>query len=116
MAETLPDLANYQSDHDLIVGLVKDVGHLSGDVGKLTEAVNKKNDDHEGRIRMLERSSEDQRSSSRTLRYILGFTVPIIFAMVGWLFVSFYTEQSTLDARISRAINTSLINYSLIKN
>jgi hypothetical protein len=115
MSETQSDLAHYQSDHDLIVGLVKDVGHLSGDVAKLSEAVSKKNDDHEGRIRILEAKTEDQRASSKTWRFIIGVGLPIVFACLGWLFLQFYTLESTLDSRITKAINTSLTNYSLIK-
>lgn len=115
MSETQADLAHYQTDHDLIVGLVKDVGHLSGDVAKLSDAVSKKNDDHEARLRIIEQKVEDQRASSKTWRYIIGFGLPVVFACVGWLFLQFYTVETTLDSRISKAINTSLTNYSLIK-
>lgn len=43
-----PDLNEYQSDHDLLV-------KLNVQVDTLTRAVEKKNDDHEGRIRILEK-------------------------------------------------------------
>jgi hypothetical protein len=116
MAETQADVANYQNDHDLLVGLTRDVKHLSEDVGKLSEAVAKKNDDHEGRIRLVESKVDTQESSARTTRYILGFIIPVIIAMLGWIYVQDFTFQSTIDARITRTINTALTNYSLIKN
>jgi len=116
MAETLADLAHFQTDHDLLIGVTKDIAHLSSDVNKLSEAVTKKNDDHEARLRDLEQKTEDQRASSKTWRFIIGICLPVVFTAIGWLFLNSYTLNSTLDARISKAINTSLTNYSLIKN
>lgn len=43
-----PELNEYQSDHDLLV-------KLNVQVDTLTRAVEKKNDDHEVRIRVLEK-------------------------------------------------------------
>jgi hypothetical protein len=43
-------------------------------------------------------------------------TVAIILPAIAWLFVSFDNDQNSLDARLTKTINTSLINYSLIKN
>lgn len=116
MAETLPELAHYQSDHDLLIGLTKDVAHLSTTVSQLNDAVSKKNDDHEARLRLLEQKVEDQRSTSKTWRFIIGVGLPIVFASIGWLFLNLYSLESTLDKRIGNAITSSLTNYSLIKN
>jgi hypothetical protein len=72
------DLAEYQTDHDLIVGLVRDIKHLSGDVGELKNAVNKKNDDHEARIRDLERRANEAESSNRTWRFVTSTAFSVI--------------------------------------
>lgn len=108
MAENPKELAEYQSDHDLLVV-------LNERVLILTKAVEKKSDDHEIRIRTLESISEDFASSSRTWRYIVGITLPVLFVALGYIFAQFYTLASTLDKRINTAITTQLIDYSLIK-
>jgi hypothetical protein len=105
MAETQSDLAHYQSDHDLLIGLTKDVAHLSLSVTDLNTAVTKKNDDHEARLRVLESKVEDQRSTSTTWRFVIGVGLPVVFACIGWLFLQTYTLNSTIDSRISRAIS-----------
>jgi hypothetical protein len=95
--------------------LTKDVAHLSLSVTDLNTAVTKKNNDYEARLRVLESKVEDQRSTSTTWRFVIGVGLPVVFACIGWLFLQTYTLNSTIDSRISRAINTSLTNYSLIK-
>lgn len=49
MADNPKEIAEYQTDHDLLV-------KLNVQVDTLTRAVEKKNDDHEARIRSLERT------------------------------------------------------------
>jgi hypothetical protein len=44
-------VTEYQSDHDIIVSLSRDLKHFGDDIRELKEAVTKKNDDHETRIR-----------------------------------------------------------------
>jgi hypothetical protein len=78
MAENPPELAQYQNDHDLLVGLTRDVQHLTGDIAKLTEAVNKKNDDHETRIRDLESRTEGIESSRTTWNYVVSIALVIL--------------------------------------
>lgn len=107
--ETSSPLAEYQTDHDLLVV-------LNERVGALTVAVDRKNNDHEERIRTLETEIDGQVAASTLWRYVVGITLPIVFIALGWIFVQFYTLESTLDKRISTAITTSLTNYSLIKN
>lgn len=108
MTETLKDIAEYQSDHDLLVV-------LNERVAKLTLAVEKKADDHEGRLRELEADVEGIKSTSQVWRYVLGIVLPMIVAAMGWQFIQFYSLNSTLDKRISTTIISALSDYSLIK-
>lgn len=78
MAENPPELAQYQNDHDLLVGLTRDVQHLTGDIAKLSEAVNKKNDDHETRIRNLESRTDSIESSRTTWNYVVSIALVIL--------------------------------------
>jgi hypothetical protein len=71
MAETQQDVAQYQSDHDLLV-------KLNERVDGLTRAVEKKNDDHETRIRDLESKVDAQESSARTWRYVVSIALVIL--------------------------------------
>lgn len=109
MAETQPDLAQYQNDHDLLVELRTEFRGFREDIRDLKTGTAQRLSDLEKNI--------DNLNFWRGISQGVGLvTVLIIIPALAWLFVSFTTDQSTLDARISRAINTSLSNYSLIKN
>lgn len=71
-------VTEYQTDHDLIVGMVRDLKHFGDDIHDLKEGVNKKNDDHEARIRELESARNIQDSSSRTWRYAFSLAISIV--------------------------------------
>lgn len=116
MAETQSDLAQYQTDHDLLVTLNERVKNLIDHVTSVVNANDRLAGDHENRIREIERGQEAQRASSKTWRYIIGISLPVLLMVVSWLYLQFYTVSSTLDSRISKAITTQLTNYSLIKN
>ena len=77
MAETQRDLAEYQSDHDIIVRLDTKMDIMTATVEKLTDAMTRKGDDHEVRLRRSEGDIIDIRSSSRTWRFILSFAIAI---------------------------------------
>jgi hypothetical protein len=87
------ELTEYQTDHDLIVGLVRDIQHLSGDVGELKNAVNIKNDDHEARIRDLEKRANEAESSNRTWRFVTttAFSlIGVILTIIGLILAIFH--------------------------
>lgn len=67
MAETLKDLAEYQSDHDLLIV-------LNERVSALITAVSAKNNDHEERIRWLEKRG-----------WFMSGGVMAITTLIGWL-------------------------------
>lgn len=71
MTETLPELAQYQTDHDLLVV-------LNERVGALTDAVKEKNTDHETRIRGLESRTDSIESSRTTWNYVVGIALTIL--------------------------------------
>jgi hypothetical protein len=73
------ELDQYQTDHDLLVTLNERMSNVSKDIGKLTEAAQIKNEDHEKRIRLLETTTGDMQSSARTWR----FAISIAFSVVG---------------------------------
>jgi hypothetical protein len=75
----LRDLTDFQTDHDLLVTLNERMSNVSKDIGKLTEAAQVKNEDHEKRIRVLETTTGDMQSSARTWR----FAISIAFSVVG---------------------------------
>jgi hypothetical protein len=54
MAETQSDLAQYQTDHDLLVTLNERVKNLIEHVTSVVSSNDRLAGDHEGRIRMLE--------------------------------------------------------------
>jgi hypothetical protein len=78
MAE-LRDLSEFQTDHDLLVTLNERMSNVSKDIGKLTEAAQVKNEDHEKRLRELETKTGDMQSSARTWR----FAISIAFSIIG---------------------------------
>lgn len=109
MATTQSDLAEYQTDHDLLVV-------LNERVFALTTAVEKKNNDHETRLRLLEAGQEEQRGASKTWRIVFSALLAISIPAVAWLYTQFYTSESTFDKRVNYAITSTLKNYSLIQH
>jgi hypothetical protein len=77
------DLAEYQTDHDLIVGMVRDLSHFGEDIRELKDGVTKKNDDHELRIRANERAITDMVSSAKTWRLIMGGAISLCGLGIG---------------------------------
>jgi hypothetical protein len=77
MAETQRDLADYQSDHDIIVRLDTKMDIMTATVEKLTNAMTSKADDHETRLRRIEGDVAAMSASSTTWRYILSFAIAI---------------------------------------
>jgi hypothetical protein len=75
MAENPTDLSQHQSDHDLLV-------ILNERVGTLTLAVEKKNDDREGRIRLLESDMDGLQLSSRTWKYVMFIAMGLLALIV----------------------------------
>lgn len=73
------ELTEFQTDHDLLVTLNERMSNVSKDIGKLTEAAQVKNEDHEKRIRELERTTGDMQSSSKTWRFV----TTIAFSITG---------------------------------
>ena len=54
MAETYPPIAEYQTDHDLLVELRTEMRGLRDDLREMKDGIKEKADDHEARIRVLE--------------------------------------------------------------
>jgi hypothetical protein len=73
--ETERSLAEYQTDHDLLVA-------LNVRVEGLTKAVDKKNDDHEARIRELETTVDTIESSRRTWNYVVSIALALLGLVV----------------------------------
>jgi hypothetical protein len=73
------DLAEYQTDHDLLVTLNERMRNFGTDIKTLTEAAQTKNEDHEKRLRVLEQTTGDMQSSARTWRFVAS----IAFSIVG---------------------------------
>ena len=59
--------------------MVRDLNHFGEDIRELKEGVNKKNDDHEGRIRINEKRLEAIESAARTWKLV----VTSIFSVMG---------------------------------
>lgn len=66
MAETLKEIAEYQSDHDLLIV-------LNERVATLILAVNAKNGDHEERIRWLEKRG-----------WFMSGGLLVVTTLIGW--------------------------------
>lgn len=66
MAETFKDIAEYQTDHDLLIV-------LNERVSTLIVAVGNKNDDHEIRIRWLEKRG-----------WLMSGAVLALATLIGW--------------------------------
>lgn len=76
---TSPDpIAQYQSDHDLLVTLNERMANLIGHVESMVASNKTLADDHETRIRELEQKSESQEASARTWRYALSIAITIL--------------------------------------
>jgi hypothetical protein len=75
MPDNPRELAEYQSDHDLLVV-------LNERVATLTIAVERKNDDHEARIRDLESAVEGAQSSNRTWKYVVAIAMGILTLII----------------------------------
>jgi len=79
----LDPVNEYQTDHDIIVGLSRDLKHFGEDIRELKDAVTKKNDDHEARIRANEKAITDMQSSARTWRYVYSTAMGLLGAAIG---------------------------------
>jgi hypothetical protein len=77
MTETQRDLAEYQSDHDVLVRLDTKMDIMSTSMDRLTDATTRKTDDHERRIRANETDITEIKASSRAWRYILSFAIAV---------------------------------------
>lgn len=75
MSENPRDLAEYQSDHDLLI-------LLNERVGKLTEALEKKTGDHETRIRVLESNTNQWLGKQSLIGGAIGTGVSIALALL----------------------------------
>jgi hypothetical protein len=78
MAETQRDIAEYQSDHDLLTRIDERTLNLVQTVEKLTAAISNKTDDHEARIRKNELTIESMKTSSTVWRYALSVAITIV--------------------------------------
>jgi hypothetical protein len=77
MAENPREIAEYQSDHDLIVRVDERTLTISENIEKLSYALQRKTDDHETRLRATETAVTEIKASSRAWRYILSFAIAI---------------------------------------
>jgi hypothetical protein len=78
MADTTPELARYQSDHDLLVRIDERMNGMHDKVTKLT-------DDHEERLRILEK--EANRFIGR--QSMVGALIGSVFALLCALITAF---------------------------
>jgi hypothetical protein len=100
------ELAEYQTDHDLLIRLDTRMVDLIRSMDELKGGTNKRIDDHDRVIGNL--------VFWRGVSQGVGLCVVFLIAALGWLFVSYYQLSSTLDARISKAIISQLDDYNLI--
>jgi hypothetical protein len=112
MAETQTDLANYQSDHDLLIRVDTRMVDLIRSVDEMKVGTNEKIKDHERRLLLVE---QDNAASTTWQRLLLTAISGLVIAL-GWFYLSYYNLAAGIDARIQRDITTNLENYSLIKN
>jgi hypothetical protein len=80
MSETNTDLAQYQSDHDLLVRIDERTTTLHTKVDKLT-------DDHETRIRTLEKEANRWIGKQSIIGGMIGVAAAFISAFVEALFL-----------------------------
>ena len=73
MAETQPDIAQYQSDHDVLIELRTEMRGMRGDIKDLKDATADKTTDHEMRLRTLE-----------SQRWMIAGGVTVISAIIGY--------------------------------
>lgn len=78
MAETQRDIAEYQTDHDIIIEMRADFRGMRSDIQRLTDATTTKTDDHETRLRLVEKAVEAQAASAKTWRYGLSVVLALL--------------------------------------
>jgi hypothetical protein len=73
MVDTTPELAQYQSDHDLLIELRTEFRGMREDIKGLKDSNDTISDDHEQRIRALERQQWTIGGAASAVGIIAGY-------------------------------------------
>lgn len=88
MAETTTDLAQYQTDHDILIELRTELRLLREAIKESSDGVSRRLDDHETRIRSLEDTRQANEGRSGAFSW-LGSAVYAAIAVIAGLIGSY---------------------------
>jgi hypothetical protein len=81
MAETQPDLAQYQNDHDLLIELRTEMRGLRGDIKEMKDATTDRSDDHETRLRALEQQRWTMAGAITVVATLVPYLIRVLFGV-----------------------------------
>jgi hypothetical protein len=90
MADTQTDIAQYQSDHDLLIELRTEMRGMRGDIKGLSASTSATISDHETRIRLNEKDIEAIKTSSSTWRFMLTTGLTILGVVVAIIALKYH--------------------------
>lgn len=90
MAENPSEIAQYQTDHDLLIELRTEMRGMRYDIKGLSDSTARTISDHETRIRLNEKDVENIKSSSATWRFMLSTGLTVLGIVVAIIAVKYH--------------------------